>query len=192
MIKKALCLTLSCLLMLAPPLLAQEGSPFLPDGSMHYQEDEGGDLWQQDRFVDPTGEVGVDSGGGEYIGSEEAKSLQEAARRAAGPNINIAAALENEKKYLPSNMGWGLGTGLLIGGWFALLDGKSARDNSRYVGLGIVLGSILGVAVGTKSVYKPLLNQRSQWLRAPKDPFAPDFTPSRRPVLARLSWSVKF
>jgi hypothetical protein len=60
-----------------------------------------------------------------------------------------------ERDVLPLNAAWGAGTGLLIGGWLALISAGSNRDTLRSIGVGIVLGGAVGVAVGLKSVIVP-------------------------------------
>jgi len=57
-----------------------------------------------------------------------------------------------DRDMLPMNAAWGAGTGLLIGGWLALIGEGSNRDTLRSIGMGVVLGSIVGVIVGLKSV----------------------------------------
>ena len=63
--------------------------------------------------------------------------------------------LEREKATLPLNVAWGAGTGLLIGGWFALINEGTDRDTQRSIGLGAVLGGLLGLTVGLKTVIAP-------------------------------------
>lgn len=63
--------------------------------------------------------------------------------------------LQEDRQTLPLNAGWGAGTGLLIGGWFALINQGDNRTTQRSIGLGIVLGTILGAVVGVRSVINP-------------------------------------
>lgn len=60
-----------------------------------------------------------------------------------------------EAKSLPANLGWGAATGLLIGGWLALLNQGSNRDNLQNIGTGIVVGSLLGIAIGARFTINP-------------------------------------
>ncbi|OGG97013.1 MAG: hypothetical protein A2527_02850 [Candidatus Lambdaproteobacteria bacterium RIFOXYD2_FULL_50_16] len=132
--------------------------------SPNYSEDDGINLWRGDSFLDNEdvdAPMGEDGSGAGFIGDEQVKQMEEAARLAAGPGHNLAAALEQDKKLLPDNVMYGLGTGLALGGWIALLQGKNGRQNAQYLGTGIVLGGLLGVMVGTKSVYQPLLRRSS-------------------------------
>ena len=63
--------------------------------------------------------------------------------------------LAEERELLPLNAAWGAGTGLLIGGWFALISNGDNRDTQRSVGVGVVLGTLLGALVGTKTLIDP-------------------------------------
>src|SRR3989339_145228 len=143
--------------------------------SPSYLEDEGSSLWQQDSFIESDGSEGLGEGGsgGEYVGDEELRNLEEAARNAQTPQLNLAAQLEKDKELLPDNIIYGLGTGLAMGGWYALLAKKGARENAQYLGGGAVLGLLLGLAVGTKSVYQPLLRGSND----PPQPSLPLFLP---------------
>jgi len=123
-----------------------------------YLEDEGSNLWNQESFIESNqDDASFGEAGGDYIGDEELKNIEAAAKRSQGPGLNLAAQLEKDKQMLPDNVMYGLGTGVMIGGWFAILQGKNARDNTRYLGVGVVVGTLLGMAIGTKSVYQPLL-----------------------------------
>lgn len=63
--------------------------------------------------------------------------------------------VEKEKEALPLNVAWGAGTGLLLGGWFALIEEGDDRSTQRSIGLGAVLGALLGMTVGLKTVIAP-------------------------------------
>ena len=63
--------------------------------------------------------------------------------------------LAEERELLPLNAAWGAGTGLLIGGWFALISNGDNRDTQRSVGVGVVLGTLLGALVGTSTLINP-------------------------------------
>ncbi len=178
-------------------LILMGNSAFAQTGG-GYMEDNGSSLWQQDNFIDPSdADSALDTSSNEYVGEEEVQAFQEAARSAQGPGINLAAALEKDKQYLPDNIMYGLGTGLTIGGWFALLQGSSARDNTRYIGLGLVGGALLGIAIGTKSVYAYKLQQAFNSTPQSKDPILgsplqPMSLQTRQPSLALLSHSWNF
>lgn len=63
--------------------------------------------------------------------------------------------LKDDRSDLPLNLAWGAGTGLLLGGWFALINEGDNRETQRSIGLGIVLGMITGAFIGTRSVFSP-------------------------------------
>lgn len=63
--------------------------------------------------------------------------------------------LQDDRSDLPLNIAWGGGTGLLLGGWFALINEGDNRDTQRAIGLGVVLGVIAGALIGTRSVFSP-------------------------------------
>jgi hypothetical protein len=119
-----------------------------------YLEDEGEYLWEEQQFLDVTGEE-FKTEDSQYVGDEEVKAAREAAKRAGVPSIDLAAALERDKEMLPDNIMYGIGTGALIGGWFALVEGGNARDNVRYLTIGTLVGALLGVAIGYKSLFTP-------------------------------------
>ena len=65
------------------------------------------------------------------------------------------AFLQQEKVNFVPNILYGVGTGLIIGGWFAILTAKASRDTLRSIGLGIVLGGVMGSVIGGRSVLTP-------------------------------------
>ncbi len=65
------------------------------------------------------------------------------------------AFLEQEKANFAPNILYGVGTGLMIGGWFALLTSNTSRDTLRSIGLGIVLGGVMGSVIGGRAVLVP-------------------------------------
>ena len=65
------------------------------------------------------------------------------------------AFLQQEKANFAPNILYGVGTGLIIGGWFALLTANTSRDTLRSIGLGIVLGGVMGSIIGGRSVLTP-------------------------------------
>lgn len=137
-----------------------------------YVEDEGLSLWEEEGFIDATGEESeFEIEDGKYVSEEEVRLREEALKKMRGPEVDIAAALKADKKLLPDNILYGIGTGVVIGGWFALLQGKNARQNVQYISLGIVVGVSLSILVGTKSLYKAAVD----W---PKDEFERRFDKS--------------
>lgn len=164
-----------------------------------YLEDDGTSLWEEQKFFDSIGEE-FESGQGQYLSEEEVGEIEKAAKKARKPSINLAEALEKDKQLMPDNIIYGLGTGLTIGGWFALLQGKSARDNVRYLGTGIVSGVLLGVIVGSKSIYQQLRAEKldqenSSFDKTPRFtyniiPFKPDQKSNN--FAANLNFQFKF
>lgn len=74
-------------------------------------------------------------------------------KKAGIPSIDLAAALERDVQMLPDNILYGVGTGAMLGGWLALVQGKNARENVSYVTIGILLGALLGVSIGNKTLF---------------------------------------
>jgi hypothetical protein len=73
-------------------------------------------------------------------------------------NLNFRqtqARIGQEQSQFPRNLGWGAATGLLIGGWLALLNAGDNRSNLRSLGTGVVLGAGLGVLIGMRTVIDP-------------------------------------
>jgi hypothetical protein len=126
--------------------------PVLMAQSANYLEDEGSSLWEEQQFLDVTGEEFATEDA-QYVGEEDITAAQEAARRAGIPSIDLASALEREKEMLPDNIMYGIGTGAMLGGWFALVMGEEARENVRFLTVGTLVGALLGVAVGYKSLF---------------------------------------
>jgi len=146
--KPPFCLRIAVLLAftlfsLQPAILAQEAG---------YLEDEGSSLWEEQQFLDVTGEEFATEDA-QYVGEEDVEAAKEAARRAGIPSIDLASALEREKEMLPDNIMYGIGTGAMLGGWFALTQGEEARENVRFLTVGTLIGALLGVAVGYKSLF---------------------------------------
>lgn len=117
-----------------------------------YLEDESDYLWEEQQYRDTTGRE-FETTDSQYVGEQEIKENEEAARLAGRPTIDLAAALEKDKELLPDNIIYGIGTGAVIGGWLALIQGKNARDNVRFLSVGVITGVLLGMAVGSKSLY---------------------------------------
>ena len=142
------------LLVSAPPARAQffdesleQEELFTEDENAFFEdrtfgtEDTGGASQEQDftegnRFVD------------EQLIPADQRALTQGGRR-------LQLTLGKERDTLPLNIAWGAGTGLLIGGWFALIGEGDNRQTQRSIGLGIVTGILLGVAVGTRTVFNP-------------------------------------
>ncbi|MCP4753194.1 MAG: hypothetical protein GY866_20075 [Proteobacteria bacterium] len=133
---------------LSPGVFAQDG---------HYLEDEGDSLWQEQKFLDTTGKE-FETMDMQYVGEEEIEAAEEEAKRAGLPSIDLAAALEKDKEQMPDNIVYGIGAGVIIGGWLSLVQqGLDGRKKVRNLTVGILVGGLIGVLVGSKSIYsKPV------------------------------------
>jgi len=64
--------------------------------------------------------------------------------------------LSKEGKDAPSNLGYGAGSGLMIGTWFAFIRKETnTRQQFRTIGTSTVLGALVGILLGTRSVWNP-------------------------------------
>ena len=64
--------------------------------------------------------------------------------------------LSKEGKEAPSNLGYGAGSGLMMGTWFAFIRKETnTRQQFRTIGTSTVLGALIGVMLGTRSVWNP-------------------------------------
>ena len=64
--------------------------------------------------------------------------------------------LSQEGKNAPSNLGYGAGTGLMMGTWFAFIRKETnTRQQFRTIGSSTVLGAVVGIMLGTRSVWNP-------------------------------------
>lgn len=91
----------------------------------------------------------------------------------------LQLTLGQERETLPLNVAWGAGTGLLIGGWYALIAEGDNRDTQRSIGVGIVAGIILGIAVGTRSLFNPDAPRPATSMNAPPPTSdGPNFVPT--------------
>jgi len=64
--------------------------------------------------------------------------------------------LSQEGKDAPSNLGYGAGTGLMMGTWFAFIRKETnTRQQFRTIGTSTVLGAVVGIMLGTRSVWNP-------------------------------------
>ena len=126
---------------------AQGTDDYFFEDDQGFQEDD--PFQQQDEFGMPADDF---TEGGEFIdestlpGAEQGISL-------GGRQQQLRVLGEREQ--LPQNAVWGAGTGLLIGGWFALINQGTSRETQRSLGLGVVLGTLVGLAVGARSLIAP-------------------------------------
>jgi hypothetical protein len=64
--------------------------------------------------------------------------------------------LSQEGKDAPSNLGYGAGTGLMMGTWFAFIRKETnTRQQFRTIGTSTVIGAVVGIMLGTRSVWIP-------------------------------------
>lgn len=124
-----------------------------------FQEEGGGDFFgpQDDPFFEDTGgdEFGAPQDdfteGGEFVEEEEVTRQPDVTAQGRTQQLRTLG----EREMLPMNAAWGAGTGLLLGGWYALVNAGTNRETQRSLGLGIVLGTVLGITVGTRSLIAP-------------------------------------
>ncbi len=105
-----------------------------------------------DEFGAPTGPEQDFTEGNQYIDETlippDQREVSEGGRR-------FQMQLTSERETLPLNVAWGAGTGLLLGGWFALISEGDNRGTQRSIGMGIVAGIIIGAVVGTRTLIDP-------------------------------------
>jgi hypothetical protein len=146
----ALFLVLGGLLIgLAPPPVAAQslfGDEF--DRNEFVESDEGF-IEETDPFGLPTQEDFTE--GGQFIDEEAAPGRGDITISGRRTQLRV----QSERELLPRNIAWGAGTGLMIGGWFALIENGTDRETQRSIGLGVVLGALLGMTVGLKTVIAP-------------------------------------
>ena len=64
--------------------------------------------------------------------------------------------LERERQQGIANIGYGAGTGLMIGGWSAFIAQETTTRNQwRTIGTSTVLGGMIGLLLGTRSIWDP-------------------------------------
>jgi hypothetical protein len=144
------------------PLFAQDTGVHEPE----YIEDIGSGLWEKRSFEDDSD--GFNLSDNEYISEEDAVKAIESAVIVEQRNkkINFRDTLKTERELKFDNIKYGTLTGVMIGGWFAMLAnishaGSDSRTNARYIGVGAVLGVILGAAIGSKSLYEDRLRSEN-------------------------------
>ena len=64
--------------------------------------------------------------------------------------------LQRERQQSIANIGYGAGTGLMIGGWSAFIAQETTTRNQwRTIGTSTVLGGMIGLLLGTRSIWDP-------------------------------------
>ena len=158
------------------------------------QQDQGFSQDQDNQGYQPDENFGAPpSGPGSQDYTENNQYVEETPATTAGALLatrQTQLRLSSERQQLPINAAWGAGTGLLIGGWFALINAGSARSTQQSVGTGVVLGVLIGIAVGARTVINPSLPQAAQ------NDTHPAGKPSTEPLVAMtadgLQLGVKF
>jgi len=151
---KAIAIVLVLTVLVPMPVFGQ----FFTDG---YQDEE---LWQNDSdfvesedvFADDAGFSQDYSEGGQFI--DEERGTDSSGAPVEGFSIQSRQSqlrAKGEQEIMPLNVAWGAGTGLLIGGWFALIQNSDDRTTQRAIGMGIVLGTGLGAFLGMRNVIFP-------------------------------------
>jgi hypothetical protein len=149
----------------------------------------------EDDFVESGADAMVPSGQAEEDFTEGAQYVDEAtpsAAGAAGGALNVRQAqarIRQERSMFPLNAGWGAATGLMIGGWFALINAGSNRATLQNVGTGIVLGATLGLFVGARTVINPDAPQAAPAQGA--NDAVPSTQPSATPLVSLDAQGVK-
>lgn len=145
-----------------------EEDPFVDDMDLNEDDFDDMDLMEKDDFdteqllqeekeFEEIKKNETDEGekGGDYI--DESVIPEDTRKMLESKLLRTRNIAEEEKVNLTWNLSYGAGTGLMIGGWFALLMARTSRDTLRSLGLGIVLGTFMGGLLGTRSVISPNL-----------------------------------
>lgn len=148
-----LCLVVLLQVLLPPTAFAQFYDESLED--QQFFEDRGDNFFESDsdQFGTPSQEQDFTEGN-EYVDEQQVPPSQRNVP-ASAEGRQVQLALTGDKQQLPLNVAWGAGTGLLIGGWIALIQEGNNRETQRAIGTGIVLGIFLGAAVGLRAVIDP-------------------------------------
>jgi hypothetical protein len=113
---------------------------------------------EDDFFDTGTDEFGEPVAGGRDTDHTEGDAYVDEASQPSTITVGgrqVQLRLASERDVWVQNSAWGAGTGLLIGGWFALINAGSNRETQRSIGVGIVAGTILGAVVGIRYVINP-------------------------------------
>lgn len=142
----------------AAPLLTNPGKAH----AQFFNDDPDSDLGGEpdDDFFDAgTDEFGEPVPGGKEQDLTEGDTyVDESAQQSSTITVGgrqVQLKLASERDVWLQNLAWGGGTGLLIGGWLALINAGDNRETQRAIGVGIVLGGILGAVVGVRYALNP-------------------------------------
>ena len=154
MVYKSLLIRLLPVVFVAALLMAADAEPAKAQSFDNFDRDE---FVESDEEFGPEGDGFEEAGpqdfteGGKFIDEEAAPARRGITLRGRRTQLRV----RSERELLPLNVAWGAGTGLLIGGWLALIENGTDRDTQRSIGLGVVLGGLLGMTVGLKTVIAP-------------------------------------
>ena len=152
-------LTVSCVVDIAAqdfsddPLMLDESDEFGFEqlGGDDFQSDDFGTQPAQDLFEPSDSQF---DSGDQYL--DEGAFSDETESTLKDDLLVRRELLSQEGKDAPSNLGYGAGTGLMIGTWFAFIRKETnTRQQFRTIGTSTVLGAVIGIMLGTRSVWDP-------------------------------------
>ena len=135
------------------PLMLYESDEFGFEqlGGDDFQSDDFGTQPAQDLFEPPDSQF---DSGDKYF--DEGAFSDETESTLKDDLLVRRELLSQEGKDAPSNLGYGAGTGLMIGTWFAFIRKETnTRQQFRTIGTSTVLGAVIGIMLGTRSVWDP-------------------------------------
>ena len=90
---------------------------------------------------------------GDYVDEE---LIPENPRTRIQFNQNVGEQMrKEEREHLQANLMYGAGTGFMLGSWFAFVLATNTREFLRTIGTSVVLGTVVGSALGSRSVWNP-------------------------------------
>jgi hypothetical protein len=113
---------------------------------------------QDDGFGDSDDGFGPTGQGDEDQNTEGGQYVDESQTGTRGVDLAGRAAqtrLKEDRNQMPQNLGWGAATGLLLGGWVALLNAGDNRSNLQNIGTGVVIGAVVGAFIGARYAFLP-------------------------------------
>jgi len=135
------------------PLMLDESDEFGFEqlGGDDFQSDDFGTQPAQDLFEPSDSQF---DSGDQYL--DEGAFSDETESTMKDDLLDRRELLSQEGKDAPSNLGYGAGTGLMIGTWFAFIRKETnTRQQFRTIGTSTVLGAVIGIMLGTRSVWDP-------------------------------------
>jgi len=141
-----------------------EEDPFFGEDELGYGESggdfQGGDFGITDDFMDPTMSGEDDPFAPEVEGDEmyiDEDSFDIDTEQALQDSLFTQRdLLQRERLQGIANIGYGAGTGLMIGGWSAFIAQETTTRNQwRTIGTSTILGGVVGMLLGTRSIWDP-------------------------------------